>query len=131
MEEDAYILDAFKGSGWQELCPWHTVFHSLEMIAVLVLRDNVGVFIIILSNLNSLQDLLTHEIWSPPSTCYLQKLFHPKFPCPSGLHFLKEADEGRGADYIMLLEDGPGPKRIWPWRKKQEAKGLHPRGTEG
>lgn len=40
-----------------------------------------------------------------------------KFFCPSGLNFLKER-----LDYIILVEEGPGPKRNWPWRKKGEQK---------
>lgn len=47
---DGYILEAVKDSGWWEPCPIIFSPHPLEIITTLELRDNVSIFIIILSN---------------------------------------------------------------------------------
>lgn len=31
----------------------------------------------------------------------------------------------------MLVEEGPGPKRNWPWRKEEGAEGLQSQGPRG
>ena len=66
---------------------------------------------------------------------FFVSVFHLKFSFPSGLNFPKECDKRRAVGYIMLAEEGPGPKRIWPWRwtkgNRGTEKGCSARGTEG
>lgn len=58
---------------------------------------------------------------------FFVSLFYLKFSFPSGLNFPKECDKRRAMGYIMLVEEGPGPRRIWLWRWTKGSKGNRER----
>lgn len=65
--------DAFKGCHWWELCP--TFSSSLEMMAILGQRNNVGIPIILLRIISVARVLLKYEIWSSSTALSLGALF--------------------------------------------------------
>lgn len=76
------------------------------------------------------QDFIKCEICSP-ALLVSSEVVPATFFCPSGLNSLKETDEGRGADYAVLMEKGSGSKRIWLCRKRGEKRDSRPWRTEG